>query len=78
MKVTLESTSKVVELNGTPARIWEGTTERGVPVFAFITRIAPAIENPPPDVCAEFEADLMATRAPSAAISAAIPSRLVL
>jgi len=45
MKVTLESTTKIVELrsrNGAvlQARIWEGVTEKGVPVHAFITRVA--------------------------------------
>ena len=40
MKVTLESTTKIVELNGVQARIWEGTTEGGIRVHAFITRIA--------------------------------------
>lgn len=45
MKMTLESTTKIVELrsrNGAvmQARIWEGVTENGVPVHAFITRVA--------------------------------------
>jgi hypothetical protein len=44
MKVTLESTSKIVELRDgdmmLPARVWEGTTDSGIPCHAFITRIA--------------------------------------
>src|SRR3990172_7172962 len=44
MKITLESTSHIVNLiNGglpVPARIWEGTTESGIPVHCYITRIA--------------------------------------
>lgn len=40
MKVTLHSTTKLVELNGVPARVWEGVTAGGVPIHAFITRIA--------------------------------------
>ncbi len=40
MKLTLESTSKIVTLNGVPARIWEGHTDKGVACHAFITRIA--------------------------------------
>lgn len=43
MKVTLQNTSKVVNLviNGAevPARVWEGVTESGVKCHAFITRI---------------------------------------
>lgn len=44
MKVTLESTDKIIELtlnNQTlPARVWEGETANGVKCHAYITRIA--------------------------------------
>lgn len=44
MKVTLESTDKVIEfeIDGVlvPARVWEGRTELGVPCHAYITRLA--------------------------------------
>ncbi len=40
MKITIESTTKIVEVNGVPGRIWEGKSERGVPVICCITRIA--------------------------------------
>jgi crossover junction endodeoxyribonuclease RusA len=30
----MESTSKVVEMNGVPARIWKGVSEKGVPFLA--------------------------------------------
>jgi predicted transcriptional regulator len=40
VQVQLESTDKVVTLNGVPARIWEGHTACGVPCHAYITRIA--------------------------------------
>ena len=40
MKITIESTSKIVSLNGIPARIWEGETENGIKVHCFISRIA--------------------------------------
>ncbi len=43
MKITLESTPDVgrLEVDGcqVPARIWVGTTESGIPIVAFITRI---------------------------------------
>lgn len=43
MKITLESTSEVgkLEVDGVmvPARIWVGSTESGIPVVAFITRL---------------------------------------
>lgn len=40
MKITLESTREIVNVNGARARVWEGETERGVKIVAFITRIA--------------------------------------
>ena len=44
MKLTLQSTTDTgtVEVNGAqvPARIWLGKTESGIPVVAFITRLA--------------------------------------
>lgn len=40
MTITIKSTTKMVELNGVPARIWEGETESGIPVHCYITRIA--------------------------------------
>jgi hypothetical protein len=40
MTITLTSTTKVVKINGIPARIWEGYTQSGIKVHAFITRVA--------------------------------------
>lgn len=73
MKIRIESTSKIVDLNGVPARVWEGKTESGIPVQCFVTRIAVAIE----DDQAEFERDLEEQRAPSPEVQA-WPMRLVL
>jgi len=77
MKVTLESTDKIVELtlNGqtVPARIWEGETAHGVRCHAYITRIAVHQD----DDAAEFERDLQEHRRASPAV-AAIPLRLIL
>ena len=77
MKVTLENTTKIVEIvvNGVrvPARVWEGVTAKGVRCHAYITRIAVANE----ENAAEFEADLKEQRTPSAEVQA-IDLRLVL
>lgn len=73
MTVTLHNTSKIVELNGVPARIWEGETSTGIPVHAFITRIAVAKDKP----CEEFEKELSETSPPSAEVKV-YPLRLVL
>ena len=65
MKVTLESTTKVVTLlhedKEVPARVWQGETEGGIPVQAFITRIAPEVPESDPQIeekTAEFQRDL--------------------
>lgn len=78
MKVTLTSTSHIVEVNGHPARVWEGTTESGIPVFALIPRIATRADGP----LAQFEAELeaMGTSGPAGSPEArnVWPNRLVL
>jgi hypothetical protein len=78
MVVTLESSTKIVELKTpegvVPARIWEGTTASGIKVHAFITRIAVVKSN---DDTSEFERELRKCRPPSADI-AALPMRMVL
>lgn len=73
MKITIESTSKVVTVNGVPARIWEGKTESGIPVHAYVTRIAVARDQD----CSQFERELEEHRAPSVDVQT-IPARLVL
>lgn len=73
MKIVLESTTKIVELNGVPARVWEGYTESGIPVHAFITRIA-VHKN---EDRQQFEAELQECKVPSADV-ASIPFRLII
>lgn len=77
MKVTIESTDKVVTLNvngqEVPARIWEGATENGIRCHAYVTRIAVHEK----DDASEFERDLKEHRKPSVEM-AAIPLRLIL
>jgi len=77
MQVTLESTTKIVELIindvAVPARIWEGVTAKGIKCHAYITRIAVHKE----DDAGEFAADLREHRAPRNPDVGVIPSRLV-
>jgi hypothetical protein len=40
MQIAIESTQKIVTVNGVPARIWEGHTASGIPVHCYVTRIA--------------------------------------
>lgn len=65
MKVTLESTTQMTTLSGIPARIWEGHTESGIPVHAYVTRIAVASDAD----TSQFEKELQECRAPSARIA---------
>jgi hypothetical protein len=39
MKATMESTNKKVVLNGLEFRVWEGTTEKGIPFVALMNRL---------------------------------------
>jgi len=76
--VTLTSTTRVVTLDtrdgaSMPARVWEGVTAGGIPVIAFITRIAAERDQD----LAEFEADLQEHTPPSADV-AAWPARMLI
>ena len=73
MKITIESTAKIVELNGVPARIWEGHTESGIPIHCFVTRIAVHESHDP----TQFQAELQENRKPTADIEA-YPLRMIL
>ena len=83
MKITIESTDKVVEFEFTrvhtfavPARVWQGETDTGIPVQVYITRIAPEI--PPDDARNEqFARELQETAAPRPTVQA-IPLRMIL
>jgi hypothetical protein len=61
LKLTLESTTRMVEINGVPARIWEGQSESGIHVVAAITRVA--VERS--EDTSQFEAELEECRPPS-------------
>jgi len=78
MRVTLDSTDKIVELqlpNGAtvPARLWEGTTESGIRCHAFITRIAvhKEVDN------SQFERELQETRPLSRELSGVYETRII-
>lgn len=73
MKVTIESTSKIVSVDGVPARLWEGSTDSGIPVHCYVTRIA--VEKT--EDMTQFLRELEEQRAPSPDVEA-IPARLVL
>lgn len=73
MKIEVESTEKIVELNGIPARVWDGKTSSGIPVHCFVTRISPQTnEN-----IEQFERELKEQKAPTPEITAYSP-RMIL
>lgn len=80
MKITIESTTKIVELTvadvlpGILARVWEGVTDAGIPVHCFIPRIAVHKSQD----ATEFEKDLFEQRAPTNADIEAYPLKLIL
>jgi len=82
MRITIESTTQIVEL-GTGgrglvlARIWEGTTESGLPVHCFVTRIAAPKDLAGQDL-EQFQRELEEQRAPSPAIDGVYPARMIL
>jgi hypothetical protein len=41
MKMTLESTDRFMSINGQPHRVWQGKTEGGIPVEAYIRAVSP-------------------------------------
>jgi hypothetical protein len=77
MKLTIENTTKIVQLEtpqgSVPARIWEGTTETGIPVHCYITRVSVASDQD----TSQFDRELSECRAPSPAVNA-LPLSLVL
>lgn len=77
MKIQIESTSKIVTLvvdgKEIPARLWQGHTESGVPMHAFITRVAVDKDED----AVEFERDLLEQAVPRAEFNV-YPMRLIL
>lgn len=74
MQVTLSSTTRLVEVNGAPCRVWEGTTEGGIRCYAAIAVISAHKD----DDQSEFRRSLGEHRLPSNTALDAIPLRLVL
>jgi hypothetical protein len=54
MKITLEPTGHIETMNGVDARIWKGTTEKGVAITCWI----PIIQVGKKDDQTEFEREL--------------------
>lgn len=67
MKITLESTTTVIQLqpNGggksIAARLWQGKTDKGIPCHAFIPAISPTLKRDQQTAAAldQFERELI-------------------
>jgi len=73
MKITIESTTKIVNANGVDCRIWEGTTERGIKVVCLIPRIAAVAGQD----LSDFDRDLAEQREPTF-LADAYPAKMIL
>ena len=40
MKITLESTTQITQIDGVAARVWEGVTDTGIKIICLITAIS--------------------------------------
>jgi hypothetical protein len=73
MKINISSTTKIVQVNGVPARIWEGQTESGISIHCFVTRIAVKSDQD----TSQFEKELEEQQLPSAEVQS-YPLRMIL
>lgn len=56
MKLALEPTDRIENVRGTPCRVWQGATEDGTPVLAYVAVVQPQTHDP--DRLAAFEREL--------------------
>lgn len=75
MKITIESTTRIVRVNGVACRVWQGVTERGVPMTALL---APIVAVRADADVTEFEADLNEHAAPNDDAKLCFPLRMVI
>ena len=73
MKISIQSTNQFVEASGVRCRIWEGKTERGIPITVLVPRIAVANAED----TSQFEAELQEQSVPRPALDA-FPLRMIL
>lgn len=82
MKITIESTDRIVTVqsghagraNAVPARVWQGTTESGIPVVCCITRVAVPAGHP----TEEFERELQEHAPPNEHAVKGIPLSMII
>lgn len=87
MRVTIESTDKVVDLivdhpqqgkGVVKTRVWQGATDGGIPVYCFVAQIAVAPEHVNGHVREAFRRELMERVPPRGGLDALLGEALVL
>jgi hypothetical protein len=58
MKLTIEPTAELMQIDGVPCRRWEGTDEAGTPVHVFVRTLSPQTHDE--DRLREFDEQLKA------------------
>lgn len=61
MKITMEPTKHLTQINGFPCRVWKGTTDAGTPCTVFVHLIAADSR----DNCDQFDRELTETLPPA-------------
>lgn len=56
MQLTLTPTGTIENVQGHPHRVWRGTTEKGVPVLAWVAMVSPQTHDA--EANAEFAREL--------------------
>lgn len=64
MKITLASTTNLGTVNGVRTRLWKGTSESGLPVWAWIALIG-VPDGYPEDLYDAFERELLEQAPPT-------------
>jgi len=54
MKIEIEATQHLTEIQGVPVRVWDGKTESGTRCKVFVHRVAVSADED----CTQFEAEL--------------------
>jgi hypothetical protein len=62
MQLTLTPTDRIEQVDGRPHRVWTGTSDKGVPVEAWIRLVQPQTHDG--DALAEFDRELRALPEP--------------
>jgi hypothetical protein len=75
MKITIESTARIVNANGVPCRVWQGETESGIKVQCLVPRISARSDQD----LAQFKRELHEETAPADADAImSFPLRMIL